>query len=41
MAKNMSKAPALIPSSSLAFLKSLRNNNNRDWFNKHKERFPG
>ncbi|MEO6287235.1 MAG: DUF2461 domain-containing protein [Dyadobacter sp.] len=28
-----------IPASSLEFLKSLRQNNNRDWFNAHKDEF--
>ncbi len=30
---------AIIPSSSLEFLKLLRKNNNRDWFNLHKNEF--
>ena len=29
----------LIPPSSLNFLKELKKNNNRDWFNKHKDRY--
>jgi len=32
-------AEPLIPASSLEFLKSLKNNNNRDWFNARKDEF--
>ena len=39
MTKNNTKRRIVIPASSLAFLKTLKNNNNRDWFNKNKERF--
>lgn len=39
MPKKNTKSPVLIPSSSIAFLKLLKSNNNRDWFNKHKDRF--
>ena len=39
MPKNNPKSPVLIPLSSIAFLKLLKSNNNRDWFNKHKDRF--
>ena len=39
MTKNSTKRRIVIPASSLAFLKALKNNNNRDWFNKNKERF--
>ena len=39
MAKNSTKRRIVIPASSLAFLKALKNNNNRDWFNKNKKRF--
>ena len=35
----MSKPQPLIPASSLDFLKSLKKNNNRDWFNAHKNQF--
>ena len=35
----MAKNTIIIPSSSLSFLKTLKKNNNRDWFNKNKERF--
>jgi len=37
--KNNTKRRIVIPASSLAFLKTLKNNNNRDWFNKNKKRF--
>jgi len=37
--KNNTKRRIVIPASSLAFLKALKKNNNRDWFNKNKERF--
>ena len=39
MTKNNTKRRIVIPASSLAFLKTLKNNNNRDWFNKNKKRF--
>ena len=39
MTKNNTKRRIVIPASSLAFLKALKKNNNRDWFNKNKERF--
>ena len=39
MAKNNAKQQIVIPASSLNFLKSLKNNNNREWFNSNKERF--
>ncbi len=32
----MSKTKATIPVSSMEFLKAVKNNNNRDWFNAHK-----
>lgn len=35
----MTKMQAIIPASSLDFLKQLRENNNRKWFNVHKEVF--
>lgn len=35
----MTKMQAIIPASSLDFLKQLRENNNREWFNVHKEVF--
>ena len=35
----MSKEQQYIPASSLDFLKVLRENNNRDWFNVHKDEF--
>jgi len=35
----MSLQPIVIPSSSLDFLKSLKENNNREWFNARKEEF--
>ncbi|MCF0054930.1 DUF2461 domain-containing protein [Dyadobacter sp. CY356] len=35
----MSKKQSYIPASSLDFLKILRENNNREWFNEHKEEF--
>ncbi|MDQ6481297.1 DUF2461 domain-containing protein [Dyadobacter sp. LHD-138] len=35
----MSTQQTQIPASSLEFLKSLEQNNNRDWFNAHKEEF--
>ncbi len=35
----MSKEQPIIPASSLEFLNSLRENNNRDWFNNHKDDF--
>ncbi|WP_159469926.1 DUF2461 domain-containing protein [Dyadobacter sp. 3J3] len=35
----MSKVQSYIPASSLDFLKVLRENNNRDWFNEHKDEF--
>lgn len=35
----MSKEQSYIPASSLDFLKILRENNNRDWFNEHKDEF--
>jgi uncharacterized protein (TIGR02453 family) len=38
--KNRNTAPALlIPASSLHFLQLLKRNNNREWFNRHKDRF--
>lgn len=39
MVKNKPKQQALIPASALEFLKSLQQNNNRYWFNTHKEVF--
>lgn len=33
----MSKS--IIPASTFAFLREIRNNNNREWFNAHKEEF--
>ena len=39
MAKNNSKACIVVPASGLAFLKTLKNNNNRDWFNANKDTF--
>ncbi len=39
MPKNNVKSQVLIPPSSIAFLKSLKKNNNRHWFNAHKDRF--
>ncbi|MEO5595020.1 MAG: DUF2461 domain-containing protein [Chitinophagaceae bacterium] len=39
MAKNNVKNRVIIPASSIHFLKSLKNNNNRDWFNSNKDRF--
>ena len=35
----MSEQNQVIPKSSLEFLKSLKQNNNRDWFNTHKDEF--
>jgi uncharacterized protein (TIGR02453 family) len=35
----MSAATSMIPASSLDFLKKLKKNNNRDWFNAHKEEY--
>lgn len=35
----MPKSSLLIPGASLEFLKSLKQNNNRDWFNAHKAEF--
>ena len=35
----MDKPEPKVPASSLDFLKSLRENNNREWFNLHKEEF--
>ncbi|MET1054067.1 MAG: DUF2461 domain-containing protein [Pedobacter sp.] len=35
----MPKSPLQIPASSLEFLKSLKLNNNREWFNDHKDEF--
>lgn len=35
----MSKSTPFIPASSLEFLKLLKQNNNRDWFNAHKDEF--
>lgn len=35
----MPKIAALIPASSIEFLKLLKENNNREWFNQHKETF--
>jgi len=35
----MSKSPVHIPAPALEFLKSLKQNNNRDWFNAHKDEF--
>jgi len=35
----MTNQKSIIPASSLEFLKSLRQNNNRDWFNANKEEF--
>jgi len=39
MAKHNIKNRVIIPASSLTFLKSLKKNNNRDWFNSNKDRF--
>jgi len=39
MAKNNLKPGTVIQTSAMAFLKSLKNNNNRDWFNANKDRF--
>lgn len=33
------KQQAIVPASGLEFLKSLKKNNNRDWFNRHKDKF--
>lgn len=33
------KTPARIPASSLDYLEILKENNNRDWFNEHKDRY--
>ena len=35
----MPESTSLIPESSLEFLKSLKQNNNREWFNAHKDEF--
>ena len=35
----MPKNTPLIPASSFEFLKLVKKNNNRDWFNKHKDRY--
>jgi len=35
----MSKSAIQIPASSLEFLKTLKANNNREWFNEHKDEF--
>jgi uncharacterized protein (TIGR02453 family) len=39
MAKKESKQSALLPNSGFEFLNSLKQNNNRDWFNAHKDRY--
>jgi uncharacterized protein (TIGR02453 family) len=39
MAENNIRQQVIIPSSCMAFLKSLKNHNNRDWFNSNKNRF--
>jgi uncharacterized protein (TIGR02453 family) len=39
MEKNNKKPPLLIPLSGMAFLRQLKNNNNRDWFNSNKDKF--
>ena len=35
----MAKTPAIIPPSAFEFLKILKKNNDRDWFNKNKEKY--
>ena len=39
MVKMNTRSQPLVPASGIAFLKTLKSNNNRDWFNAHKERF--
>lgn len=39
MAKNISTQTSLIPASCLAFLELLKANNNREWFQEHKDAF--
>ena len=39
MAENNIRQQVIIPSSCMSFLKSLKNHNNRDWFNSNKNRF--
>lgn len=39
MAKKASKNNVTIPKSGFEFLSALKKNNNRDWFNAHKERY--
>ena len=39
MAKHIKQQAPVIPISSIAFLKLLKKNNNRDWFAKHKDEF--
>src|ERR1700743_1782203 len=39
MAKDISKSPNTLPKSSLDFLKVLKKNNDREWFNAHKDTF--
>ena len=39
MAKHIKQQVSIIPLSSVAFLKLLKKNNDRDWFAKHKDEF--
>lgn len=39
MVKNKTKQIPVIPASAFTFLKSLKKNNNRNWFNSHKDQF--
>lgn len=39
MAIITAKKSGLVPASAISFLQQLKKNNNRDWFNKHKDRF--
>jgi uncharacterized protein (TIGR02453 family) len=39
MKKNNSKGRLVVPASGMAFLKTLKDNNNRDWFNANKDTF--
>jgi len=39
MASNLTKRPVAIPVSCIGFLKLLKKNNNREWFNHNKDRF--
>ena len=39
MGKNIKQQAIAIPPSAIAFLQLLKKNNNRDWFNKNKDRF--